>query len=174
MNFSPAKCYKDLMVEFLDMAVGGMSCFPGFEDYHREYLVDYDIEYLEELVRKFSKKGHTYFAFMAGMVYSTCMDNWSDILDKDEDLSEEENDEFIDAANAGLTSFMTLLGIEDFSMEEAFDMFDLDEEECDCDCDGDCDCCGHDREEEDDEYDCTYSCEHHNCDECDKEITTDK
>ena len=174
MNFSPAKCYKDLMVEFLDMAVGGMSCFPGFEDYHREYLVDYDIEYLEELVRKFSKKGHTYFAFMAGMVYSTCMDNWSDILDKDEDLSEEENDEFIDAANAGLTSFMTLLGIEDFSMEEAFDMFDLDEEECDCDCDGDCECCGHDREDEDDEYDCTYSCEHHNCDECDKEITTDK
>ena len=56
MNFSPAKCYKDLMVEFLDMAVGGMSCFQGFEDYHREYLVDYDIEYLEELVKKFSKK----------------------------------------------------------------------------------------------------------------------
>ena len=174
MSYSPAKCYKDLMVEFLDMAVGGMSCFPGYEDYHREYLEDYDIEYLEDLVKKFSKKGHTYFSFMAGMVYSTCMDNWSDILDKDEDLSEEENDEFIDAANAGLTSFMTLLGIEDFSMEEAFDMFDLDEEEWDCDCDGDCDCCGHDREDEDDEYDCTYSCEHHNCDECDKEITTDK
>lgn len=139
MNFSPAKCYKDLMVEFLDMAVGGMSCFPGFEDYHREYLVDYDIEYLEELVRKFSKKGHTYFAFMAGMVYSTCMDNWSDDLDNIEELSDEENDEFIEVANAGLTSFMTLLGIEDFSMEEAFDMFDLDEED-DCE-DSECNCC---------------------------------
>ena len=173
MNFSPAKCYKDLMVEFLDMAVGGMSCFPGYEDYHREYLVDYDIEYLEELVKKFSKIGHTYFGFMAGKVYSTCLENWGKI---NEDLSDEENDEFLEAANAGLTSFMTLLGIEDFSMEEAFDMFDLDEEECDCNCDGDCDCCGHDREDEDedDEYDCTYSCEHHNCDECDKEITTDK
>ena len=44
------------MVEFLDMAVGGMSCFPGYEDYHREYLEDYDIEYLEELVKKFSKQ----------------------------------------------------------------------------------------------------------------------
>ena len=138
MNFSPAKCYKDLMVEFLDMAVGGMSCFPGFEDYHREYLVDYDIEYLEELVKKFSKKGHTYFAFMAGMVYSTCMDNWSDALDESEDLSDEE--EFLDAANAGLTSFMTLLGIEDFSMEEAFDMFDLEDDDCDCE-DSECNCC---------------------------------
>ena len=141
MNFSPAKCYKDLMVEFLDMAVGGMSCFPGFEDYHREYLVDYDIEYLEELVKKFSKKGHTYFAFMAGMVYSTCLENWGKI---NEDLSDEENDEFLEAANAGLTSFMTLLGIEDFSMEEAFDMFDLDEENCNCDCDcedEECNCC---------------------------------
>ena len=49
MNFSPAKCYKDLMVEFLDMAVGGMSCFQGFEDYHREYLVDYEVEYLEKV-----------------------------------------------------------------------------------------------------------------------------
>ena len=139
MYYSPAKCYKDLMVEFLDMAVGGMSCFPGFEDYHREYLVDYDIEYLEELVKKFSKKGHTYFAFMAGMVYSTCLENWGKI---NEDLSDEENDEFLEAANAGLTSFMTLLGIEDFSMEEAFDMFDLDEEDDDCDCeDEECNCC---------------------------------
>lgn len=139
MYYSPAKCYKDLMVEFLDMAVGGMSCFPGFEDYHREYLVDYDIEYLEELVKKFSKKGHTYFAFMAGMVYSTCLENWGKI---NEDLSDEENDEFLEAANAGLTSFMTLLGIEDFSMEEAFDMFDLDEENCNCDCeDEECNCC---------------------------------
>lgn len=139
MYYSPAKCYKDLMVEFLDMAVGGMSCFPGFEDYHREYLVDYDIEYLEELVKKFSKKGHTYFAFMAGMVYSTCLEEWGKI---NEDLSDEENDEFLEAANAGLTSFMTLLGIEDFSMEEAFDMFDLDEENCNCDCeDEECNCC---------------------------------
>lgn len=137
MYYSPAKCYKDLMVEFLDMAVGGMSCFPGFEDYHREYLVDYDIEYLEELVKKFSKKGHTYFAFMAGMVYSTCLENWGKI---NEDLSDEENDEFLEAANAGLTSFMTLLGIEDFSMEEAFDMFDLDEENCNCE-DEECNCC---------------------------------
>ena len=139
MYYSPAKCYKDLMVEFLEMAVGGMSCFPGFEDYHREYLVDYDIEYLEELVKKFSKKGHTYFAFMAGMVYSTCLENWGKI---NEDLSDEENDEFLEAANAGLTSFMTLLGIEDFSMEEAIDMFDLDEENCNCDCeDEECNCC---------------------------------
>ena len=137
MYYTPAKCYKDLMVEFLDMAVGGMSCFPGFEDYHREYLVDYDIEYLEELVKKFSKKGHTYFAFMAGMVYSTCLENWGKI---NEDLSDEENDEFLEAANAGLTSFMTLLGIEDFSMEEAFDMFDLDEENCNCE-DEECNCC---------------------------------
>ena len=137
MYYSPAKCYKDLMVEFLEMAVGGMSCFPGFEDYHREYLVDYDIEYLEELVKKFSKKGHTYFAFMAGMVYSTCLENWGKI---NEDLSDEENDEFLEAANAGLTSFMTLLGIEDFSMEEAFDMFDLDEEDCNCE-DEECNCC---------------------------------
>ncbi len=146
MNFSPAKCYKDLMVEFLDMAVGGMSCFPGYEDYHREYLEDYDIEYLEDLVKKFSKKGHTYFAFMAGMVYSTCMDKWSDELDELENLSDEMNDEFIDVANAGLTSFMTLLGVEDISMEEMFDIFDLetDCEESECNsCEkhcGNCEC----------------------------------
>lgn len=140
MNFSPAKCYKDVMVEFLDMAVGGMSCFPGFEDYHREYLVDYNIEYLEELVKKFSKKGHTYFSFMAGMVYSTCMDNWSEALDKNDDLSEEENDEFLEAAEAGLTSFMTLLGIEDFCMEDMFDMLGLDNDEDDCEY-GECNCC---------------------------------
>ena len=133
MYYSPAKCYKDLMVEFLDMAVGGMSCFPGFEDYHREYLVDYEVEYLEELVRKFSKKGHTYFAFMAGMVYSTCLEEWGKT---NETLSDEDNDEFLEAANAGLTSFMALLGIEDLEMEEAFDMFDLDDED-----DDDCDCC---------------------------------
>ena len=139
MYYSPAKCYKDLMVEFLDMAVGGMSCFPGFEDYHREYLVDYEVEYLEELVRKFSKKGHTYFAFMAGMVYSTCLEEWGKT---NETLSDEDNDEFLEAANAGLTSFMALLGIEDLEMEEAFDMFDLDDEDDDdCACDGECSCC---------------------------------
>ena len=87
---------------------------------------------------------------MAGMVYSTCLEEWGKI---NETLSDEDNDEFLEAANAGLTSFMTLLGIEDLDMQEAFDMFDLDN---------------------DDEYDCTYFCEHHNCDECDKEITTDK
>ena len=38
-------------------------------------------------------------------------------------------DEFIEVANAGLTSFMTLLGIEDIEMEEALDIFGLDEED---------------------------------------------
>lgn len=166
MYYSPAKCYKDLMVEFLDMAVGGMSCFPGFEDYHREYLVDYEVEYLEELVRKFSKKGHTYFAFMAGMVYSTCLEEWGKT---NETLSDEDNDEFLEAANAGLTSFMALLGIEDLEMEEAFDMFDLDDEdEDDCDCDGECDCCdcSCDRSAP---HDCEDGCECHNYDKCDEE-----
>lgn len=138
MYYSPAKCYKDLMVEFLEMSVGSMSYLPGFEDYHPEYLKEYSIEDLEETVRKFSKKGHTYFAFMAGVVFSNCMEIWEK---KNEELSYEDNDEFIDASQAGLTSFMTLLGIEDLSTEEMLDMFDLDND-CDCDCeDSECACC---------------------------------
>jgi hypothetical protein len=128
MYYSPAKCYKDLMVEYLEMSVGGASFLPGLEDYHPEYLEEYSIEELEDAVRKFSKKGHTYFAFMAGMVFSNCMETWGE---KNEELSEEENDEFIDASQAGLTSFMALLGIDDLSMEEMFEMFDLDNN-CDC------------------------------------------
>ena len=77
---------------------------------------------------------------MAGMVYSTCMDNWSEVLGEDDDLSEEENDEFLEAAEAGLTSFMTLLGIEAFCMEDMFDMLGLDNDEDDCEY-GECNCC---------------------------------
>lgn len=140
MLISPSKYYKDLMIDFITMSLGGMIVFPQFENYHPEYLREYSIEDLERTVKKFSKKGHTYFSFMAGMVFSDCMEKWEKEI---ENLSEEENDEFIDASQAGLTSFMTLLGIQDISDEEILDIFDPDCDcECDCDCeDDDCNCC---------------------------------
>ena len=121
MKFSPGKCYKDLLLEYLSMAIGDLSYLPGFENYHLEYLKDYSIEYLEKLVKKFSKKGHTYFAFVAGIVYAGYID---DCAEKSEDVSEEEIEEFLEASQAGLNSLMTLLGIEDISTEEMFDMVD--------------------------------------------------
>ena len=148
MSVSPSKYYRDLMIEFISMSLGSMVLFPQFENYHEEYLKDYSIEDLEKAVKRFSKKNHTYFSFMAGMVFSDCMEKWGK---ENEKLSEEENDEFIDASQAGLTSFMTLLGIDDISDEEILDIFDPD---CDCDCD--CDC-------EDDDCNC---CDKH-CGNCD-------
>ena len=134
MKFSPGKCYKDLLLEYLSMAIGGLSYLPGFENYHLEYLKDYSIEYLEKLVKKFSKKGHTYFAFVAGIVYAGYID---DCAEKSEDVSEEEIEEFLEASQAGLNSLMTLLGIEDISTEEMFDMVDSLEDDDDDDDDVD-------------------------------------
>ena len=128
MEFSPGKCYKDLLLEYLSMVIGDLSYLPGFENYHLEYLKDYSIEYLEKLVKKFSKKGHTYFAFVAGIVYAGYID---DCAEKSEDVSEEEIEEFLEASQAGLNSLMTLLGIEDISTEEMFDMVDSLEDEDD-------------------------------------------
>ena len=45
---------------------------------------------------------------MAGMVYSTCLEEWGKT---NETLSDEDNDEFLEAANAGLTSFMALMNL---------------------------------------------------------------
>ena len=135
MKFSPGKCYKDLLLEYLSMVIGDLSYLPGFENYHPEYLKDYSIEYLEKLVKKFSKKGHTYFAFVAGIVYAGYID---DCAEKSEDVSEEEIEEFLEASQAGLNSLMTLLGIEDISTEEMFDMVDsLEDDDVDDDVDED-------------------------------------
>lgn len=134
MKFSPGKCYKDLLLEYLSMVIGDLSYLPGFENYHPEYLKDYSIEYLEKLVKKFSKKGHTYFAFVAGIVYAGYID---DCAEKSEDVSDEEIEEFLEASQAGLNSLMTLLGIEDISTEEMFDMVDSLEDDDDDDDDVD-------------------------------------
>ena len=48
MKFSPGKCYKDLLLEYLSMAIGDLAYLPPFEDYCNEYLVDYSIEELEK------------------------------------------------------------------------------------------------------------------------------
>ena len=158
MFISPSKYYKDLMIEFITMALGGMIVFPQFENYHPEYLKEYSIEDLEKTVKKFSKKGNTYYSFMAGMTFSNCMETWEK---ENKKLSDEQNDEFIDASQAGLTSFMTLLGIEDISDEELLEMFDPDECDCECDCEcEDCDC------EEDDCNCCDKHCGNCDCGSC--------
>ena len=112
MKFSPGKCYKDLLLEYLSMVIGDLSYLPGFENYHPEYLKDYSIEYLEKLVKKFSKKGHTYFAFMVGVTWANCMHTWEKEVKK---LSGEDAEDFIVYSQSALDSLMSLLGVEDLS-----------------------------------------------------------
>lgn len=115
MKFSPGKCYKDLLLEYLSMAIGDLAYLPPFEDYCNEYLVDYSIEELEKVVRKFSKRGHTYFSFMVGVTWANCMRKWEK---KNKKLSDEELANFYASANAGLNSLMLLTGTDDFSDDE--------------------------------------------------------
>ena len=115
MKFSPGKCYKDLLLEYLSMAIGDLAYLPPFEDYCNEYLQEYDIEELEKVARKFNKKGHTYFAFMVGVTWSNCMHTWEKEVKK---LSEEDAEDFIVYSQSALDSLMSLLGVEDLSSDD--------------------------------------------------------
>ena len=115
MKFSPGKCYKDLLLEYLSMAIGDLAYLPPFEDYCNEYLVDYSIEELEKVAKKFNKKGHTYFAFMVGVTWANCMHTWEKEVKK---LSEEDAEDFIVYSQSALDSLMSLLGVEDLSSDD--------------------------------------------------------
>ena len=115
MNFSPGKCYKDLLLEYLSMVIGDLSYLPGFENYHLEYLKDFPIEELEKVVRKFSKRGHTYFSFMVGVTWANCMHTWEKEVKK---LSEADAEDFVVYSQSALDSLMSLLGVEDLSSDD--------------------------------------------------------
>ena len=115
MKFSPGKCYKDLLLEYLSMAIGDLAYLPPFEDYCNEYLQDYSIEELEKVAKKFNKKGHTYFAFMVGVTWANCMHTWEKEVKK---LSEADAEDFVVYSQSALDSLMSLLGVEDLSSDD--------------------------------------------------------
>ena len=123
MKLSYSGCYKDLMVEFLSVSVGELSFLPKLENYHPEYLVDFSISHLEKLVKKFSKHGHTYFAFMLGVVWGNCIDSWAKSYSKE--MSDSEFEEFVNITQSALSSMKSLLGVEDLTFDDVSSMFDF-------------------------------------------------